>query len=1014
MSNNNPPSDFDFDLDDIPPNKTLPQPARDPRVTTGSLPVVNPEPTATSSQQIPPIRASYGGYQYQQQPKRRSGCGCWVTGIISLFIAGALIVAGLFLPPISLYDRFFGPQYATLDTQSNATGRDGFTLAVYDPNFTGGYEVALNSTPLDTFVNASTGAEPWIAAASASAPPGLALQSPVYSITTQGTRPSEVTLSLEIPPSVGSYDLLDLYGYEDDTGLWSFIPADISGNQMVSTLRQAPDRVAIFQAEPPNQPRVLVAVDIAQRLSAEAAQLATIVAPAGLQPTLQGTLTGSLAPGFELDASYLVMPSIRNFSDARATDPGTVAAVIANSGLRSSHAAQVAAFASTGYDGVIIDYRDLPEDQRANFTAFVRDVSLNLQGTGLLLGVVVPPARNEAGAWMTGAYDWQAIGQVVDVFQINLPLDPTLYAPGDDRFIEAMLRYAISEVSRAKIITGISALSVRQVGGDFTPITFDQALSALGDVELGADFTPAGTLPPGSLLEARLDGFRAAPGTDSATGLPYVDYMSGDGTQAARMWLTDGDSLRYRMDRTIPFALSGVGFNDLLTPGVVDGIYATILNYKLGLPATREGVELALRWTIESADGVIGEVTTGLNENLVATIEAPDGNYAVNVAVVGGESTSRRGGAAVAVFAPTLTPTPPPTPTPTPTPEPTSTPARVAVAPPAGGTTGGGGNAPAMAPGAGSIAVGNFEYGGHVTSTGSSVAANAMRSAGMNWMKVQLRFGPGMGPGAAADAINNARAQGFRVLLGIVGNPNDVAAGGTGYFDQFASFVGGVAGLGPDAIEVWNEPNIDREWPAGQISGGFYTELLRRSYQAIKGANSGVMVISGAPAPTGAEAAFPGRVVNDDTFIRQMVDAGAVNYMDCLGAHYNEGVVGPSQMSGDPRDNYYTRYFRGMLDTYWNLIGGARPICFTELGYLTPEGYPPLDPFFAWGANTTVAQQAAWLAEAAAISSQSGRVRLMIVWNVDFSFYGADPQAGFAMIRPGGGCPACSAMAGAR
>jgi hypothetical protein len=479
------------------------------------------------------------------------------------------------------------------------------------------------------------------------------------------------------------------------------------------------------------------------------------------------------------------------------------------------------------------------------------------------------------------------------------------------------------------------------------------------------------------------------------------------------MWLTDGDSLRYRMDRTIPFALSGVAFTDLLTPGIAEGIYATILNYKLGLPAIRENIELALRWTIESADGVISEVTTGLNDILVATIEAPDGNYAVNVAVVGGDSSSRRSGAAVAVFAPTLTPTPLPTATPTPTPEPTSTPARVAIAPPAGGGTTGGG-APAVAPGAGSIAVGNFEYGGHVTSTGSATAANAMRSAGMNWMKVQLRYGPGMSPSAAASAISSAHAQGFRVLLGIVGNPNDIAAGGTGYFDQFASFVGGVAGLGPDAIEVWNEPNIDREWPAGQISGGFYTELLRRSYQAIKGANGSVMVISGAPAPTGAEAAFPGRVVNDDTFIRQMVDAGALNYMDCLGAHYNEGVVGPSQMSGDPRDNYYTRYFRGMLDTYWNLIGGARPICFTELGYLTPEGYPPLDPFFAWGANTTVAQQAAWLAEAAAISSQSGRVRLMIVWNVDFTFYGADPQAGYAMIRPGGGCPACSAMAAAR
>jgi hypothetical protein len=35
----------------------------------------------------------------------------------------------------------------------------------------------------------------------------------------------------------------------------------------------------------------------------------------------------------------------------------------------------------------------------------------------------------------------------------------------------------------------------------------------------------------------------------------------------------------------------------------------------------------------------------------------------------------------------------------------------------------------------------------------------------------------------------------------------------------------------------------------------------------------------------------------------------------------------------------------------------------------------------------------------------------MIIFNVDFSFYGADPQAGYAMIRPGNVCPACEQLA---
>ena len=88
----------------------------------------------------------------------------------------------------------------------------------------------------------------------------------------------------------------------------------------------------------------------------------------------------------------------------------------------------------------------------------------------------------------------------------------------------------------------------------------------------------------------------------------------------------------------------------------------------------------------------------------------------------------------------------------------------------------------------------------------------------------------------------------------------------------------------------------------------------------------------------------------------------------------------------------------------------GKKACFTELGYLTPEGYPPLPGGFAWAGNVTLAQQASWLALAASRASASGRVRLMIVWNIDATRYDSDPQAGYAIIRPGGSCPACDSL----
>ncbi len=312
------------------------------------------------------------------------------------------------------------------------------------------------------------------------------------------------------------------------------------------------------------------------------------------------------------------------------------------------------------------------------------------------------------------------------------------------------------------------------------------------------------------------------------------------------------------------------------------------------------------------------------------------------------------------------------------------------------------------APVAGEAGLTGFGYGGHVD---SFARPDLMRYAGMTWVKRQIRYVRGTPGSVAAGAINQAHANGFKVLLGIVGSASDVIQ--PGYFEDYARFVGEVAALGPDAIEVWNEQNIDREWANGHIDPASYTQLLALAYNAIKSANPNVAVISGAPAPTGAEGHFGTAAVwNDDRYVRGMAVAGAASYMDCIGVHYNEGIVSPTQTSGDPRaHDSYTRYFWGMVNTYYNAFGGARPVCFTELGYVSPEGYGPLPSAYGWGAETSVAEQARWLADAVRLARSSGRVRLVIIWNVDFTNYDGDPMAGYAIIRPGGGCPACDALA---
>jgi LysM repeat protein len=291
--------------------------------------------------------------------------------------------------------------------------------------------------------------------------------------------------------------------------------------------------------------------------------------------------------------------------------------------------------------------------------------------------------------------------------------------------------------------------------------------------------------------------------------------------------------------------------------------------------------------------------------------------------------------------------------------------------------------------------------------------AGRMKEAKMTWVKLQHKWAPGDDPSAVAGMVRNGHNNGFKVLLSVTGKQTYPPTNGID-IGAFVEFLRGVASLGadaPDAIEVWNEQNIDFEWPAGQISPTTYTnEMLRPAYNAIKGANGNIMVISGALAPTGFDNGT--NAWADDRYIRGMAAAGAASYMDCIGVHHNAGATSPSARSGHPAGSHYSWYFLPTVELYYGAFGGARPLCLTEIGYLSGEGFSGIPANFSWASGTSVAEQAQWLGEALSLAKQGGRVRLFIVYNVDFTLYQpeGDPQAGYAIIRPDGSCPACSTL----
>ena len=936
---------------------------------------------------------------HPQPPPNPRSSGCWLIGCSSILIATVLTVIALFLPPISLPDRLLALSYSPLNADSpTLTFDSALRLSVPEDDTTTDFALKLTRLTQAEFDGDHPDHPEWLPNARGSLPPDLSLQSSVYVLESRGSPPNILSIEFDPPGEFANPERLALHGWDGVD--WRFIPSQRSATLLSGSARFLPSAVALFERLP-SMPIVLVSQEVTHDLDADITSLATILSPAGLRPTGQGGLIGSLAPGGDSDSAYLFMPLIRNFHDPRALDTATVEGIISSPALRVDHIEKINHLTSfNNFDGVFIDYRGLSANYRDNFTQFIIGLATSLSQRGLLLGIVVPTVRNDSNEWQRDAYDWQEIGAAADFFQLRTTLHPLDFAPGAAGSIEQLLLAATNKVDSRKVLLGLSARSLREVNGVMTRIGWHEAFAALGDVILQADqVSETGSIEPGAVVRASLSGYRARFGFDSHSQTTFLDYIDDTGTPVSRIWLIDDSVLRHRLERTMPFAIAGLAFDDLLASNRVADMTQTILNYKVRQSASSSAAQLGARWSIDGSGGPLDQVDANLDEDLVLTLEAPDGNYAVNWSVIGSDgSNSDRQGAVLPLFQPTPTPTP--TPIPTPTPRPVAAPSRAISSP--GRSFG---NAP---PPPGSIRI---EIGGHVSDTGSSRAIVAMRTAGMTWMKKQERFS-WHGPPDIGHSITTAHNNGFKILVGTVGSPDELAQGGQAYIDSFTDWLQRIAGQGADAIEVWNEPNLDREWPRGQISGLAYAKMLASAYQKIKQVNPSTIVISAAPAPTGVSDR-PDRVMPDNRWLRQMVEGGGLNYLDCVGAHYNEGIVPPGQTSGDPRgDNYYTRYFYGMLNGYISIT--RRPICFTELGYVTSEGLPNLPEYFSWAQNVTLQQQATWLAQAAALASQSGQVRLLIVWNVDFTQYNADPQAGYAIVRPDGSCPACNALAAAR
>nr|MBP8972519.1 hypothetical protein [Anaerolineae bacterium] len=745
-----------------------------------------------------------------------------------------------------------------------------------------------------------------------------------------------------------------------------------------------------------------------------------------LRPTLSGALDVVLAPGYATGQGYAVVPYVQNFVDPAAIDTATVRAILENPALRAEHVRQIAAFvlADPGHAGVAVDYRAVTPDLHDAYSAFARELAATLHSAGRTLTLIVPmPMPLGADAWDSGGYDLAALGGIADALAVQGPLDPAAYASGAD--VDRALDWAATQVSRSRLLLGLSALSVEQTAdGALAPLDFDAALAYLGNVTL----EPAGEATPGQTVAASLAhpaGIAAEWRFDEAAQTPALIYRDAQGVLLRTMWITDARALAARLARAADHGLGGVIVSDLLADGAAPGLDAIVLAYRLGRPLEAE--PLALEWRVLSGETIVarGEGQPGQSFTFTAweqagplTVEAWFGETLIGaetLTITLPEPTATATAMATEtstpapIVAPTdmptpATPTPPATVTetaaesaslplamPSPTPKPTAALPDLAALPTVD---------PAILAAADLDT--EFAVGVH-----TGALSRTLLQAGrmhMKWIALDVRFRVGATPGAQGDAIAQVQGNGFKVLLSVSGDADEFAAlDRAEYLALFTTYMGGLAAYGPDAIEVWREPNA-------LMTPEDYLRVLALSYRAIKMANPNTLVISGALHPLDGDPAIPGE--SDAIYAQQLAALGAAGWADCIGVQYTLGAVSPVSTTGDPRGDNPIYYLPGVTERATAPFDGARPLCFTRFGYLSPEGLSPLPPDYAWAQNTTPAQQARWLMDAVGWAMSDARVRLLILFSLDGSaFAEGSPEAGYALVRPDESCPACETLA---
>jgi hypothetical protein len=300
----------------------------------------------------------------------------------------------------------------------------------------------------------------------------------------------------------------------------------------------------------------------------------------------------------------------------------------------------------------------------------------------------------------------------------------------------------------------------------------------------------------------------------------------------------------------------------------------------------------------------------------------------------------------------------------------------------------------------------------------------------IGWVKVQVSWklfepSPGHLDAYRIDELDRfvarARERNLHVLLSVAkapewSRPTTEMDGPPGDYALFTRFMQALAQRYQGqvaAYELWNEPNLQREWNGEPLSAARTVALIRAGAQGVAAVDPAALLISAAPATTGIDDGV--MAIDDRRFLREMLVAGLADLVAGVGVH-PYGWANPPDASAaapDPvapsHNNHPSFFFADTLRDYRALLAQAgypdMPLWSTEFGWASYEGMEATPPAGAeFMADVDEWEQAAYTLRAFALAEELQAGGPLFLWNLNFAptFGHAFTESAYSILRPDG------------